>query len=117
MAGASTVKRVDHRGQAQRRLQLGVDVDARDGQLGVLAVRRRDAQVIQREFERPGLEVDVAHGDLPAQFLARDFLDLAPGDGRHCEPREHPDREQDQQRDDAAPHPFVLFQRSCIHWA
>jgi len=73
------------------------------------------AQVVQREFERPGLEVDLAHRDLAAELLARDFLDLALGDRRHRKPRDEPEGQQNQHRDAPTSHPFVLFDRGGIH--
>ncbi|MNP96407.1 hypothetical protein D3C85_89850 [compost metagenome] len=107
--------RVDHGRQAEQRLQFGVGIDALDGHLRLLAVGGGDAQVIQCELERPGLEVDLADGDLPAQLFARDLLELALGDRRHRQPRDDPQGQQHQQRDNPTPHPFVLFDRSSIH--
>ncbi len=106
---------VDHRRQAQDRLQFGVGIDARHRQLGPAAVRRGNAQISQGQLERPGPEVDLAYRDLAAQLFAGDLLDLALGDRRHRQPGEQPETEQHQQRQDPAPHPFVLFQRSSIH--
>jgi hypothetical protein len=96
-------------------LQFGVGVDALDGHLRLAAVGRGDAQVVQREFERPGFEIDLADGYLAAELFARDLLKLALGDRRHGQPGNDPERQQNQQRDDPTPHPFVLFDRSYVH--
>ena len=100
--------RIDHGREAKDRLQLGIGIDAPHGELGALAVRGGDAQVVERELEGPGLEADALHRDLAAQLLARDLLQLALGDRRHRQPGQDPEAQKHQQCNDSASHPFVL---------
>ena len=106
---------VCHRRQPQQRLHLGIYIDALDvelggrlgctGCIGLLslvslawrrAVRLRfgDGQVMQRQLQRPGLEVHRTHCDLAAQLVGGDFLQLPLQQRRHGRIGQRPQQQQ-----------------------
>ena len=106
---------IDDRGQAQQGLQFDVGINAADLQLGLTSVRRCNAQVVQREFKGPWLELDRTDQHLPAQFFAGNGLQPVLENRRYGNPGDQPEREHHKHDHSRAPDPFVLYQSSWIH--
>ena len=85
---------VHHRHQPPQRGQRGVGVQPPDGQLRALPAGTGHGDVVQRQLQRPGFEVDLADAHLPAELLAGDLLALPLEQRRHGGPGQRPESQQ-----------------------
>ena len=88
------VDRVDHRRQAQQRDDRGVGADALDleHRRGVGA-RAGEHDVVQRELERPRIELDLAERQAPAELLRYGLLGSIGNERRRVEPGRAPEHD------------------------
>ena len=91
---------IDNRGQPQQRLQLCVHVDTGNFQLGgsLRRVCGRNANVAQREFERPGSKRNASEGERAPQRFTSALFNLGLEQGRHRQPGQDPQCHQAPQR-------------------